>query len=192
MYDPFNWSERSKTVVSETGKWLMLCFVGLHHHLRLCLTEWLTNSHWSVIAIYIFGIFSYQQSLDISFHCFCFALLVYDLPSGCWCSVWSSPARPACPPGPSRWWRRPGGRSGAARSRCRWPGCLLAWAPWEQSPSPSPSLKHERVKRVTWTPSLFVVKDLLSQLPSLLPTFLFSFAFIFSVTLSEVWEWKEN
>ena len=128
------------------------------------------------------------------FKWFCVALLVHDndLLSGCWCFVWSSPARPACPLGPSRWWRRPGGRSGAARSRCRWPGCLLAWAPWEQSPSPSPSLKHERVKRVTWTPSLFVVKDLLSQLPSLLPTFLFSFAFIFSVTLSEVWEWKEN
>ena len=82
------------------------------------------------------------------FKWFCVALLVHDndLLSGCWCFVWSSPARPACPLGPSRWWRRPVGRSGAARSHCMWPGCLLAWAPWEQSPSPSPSLKHERVR----------------------------------------------
>ena len=38
MYDPFNWSERSKTVVSETGKWLMLCWSPSS---LIALTDWL-------------------------------------------------------------------------------------------------------------------------------------------------------
>ena len=139
----------------------------------LCWSPSSLITHCLVIAIYVFGIYK----VSAFFKRFCFVLLVHDLLSGCWCSVWSSPARPACPQGPSRWWRRPGGRSGAARSRCRWPGCLLASAPWEQSPSPSLSLKHERVRGSRETPSLLVAKDLLSQVCS--KPFYFHLLYIF-------------